>query len=118
MQLLDYGDVQFTKTPEVLGDPRPRRRLGPDGACRLIETYRAAFPDLRFELGEMTSSGATVAHRWVLHGTHRGELMGVEPTGQAVAVDGMELNRLDGGKIAESWAMSDSLGMLRQLGAG
>jgi hypothetical protein len=43
--------------------------------------------------------------------------MGVEPTKTAVTVQGIEINRIADGKIAESWAISDALGMLRQLGS-
>jgi predicted ester cyclase len=42
--------------------------------------------------------------------------MGVEPAETAVTVQGIEINRIADGKIAESWAISDALGMLRQLG--
>jgi predicted SnoaL-like aldol condensation-catalyzing enzyme len=34
---------------------------GPEGIKQLIGMYRSAFPDIRFETGEMISDGATVA---------------------------------------------------------
>jgi hypothetical protein len=34
-----------------------------------------------------------------------------------VTVRGIEMNRIADGKIAESWAISDALGLLKQLGA-
>jgi predicted ester cyclase len=58
-----------------------------------------------------------VAHRWTFTGTHRGEIMGIDATGRQVAVDGLEVNRIADGKIADSWALSDSAGLLEQLGA-
>jgi predicted ester cyclase len=63
------------------------------------------------------SVGDKVAHRWTFTGTHRGELMGLEPTGRSVTVEGIEMNRIADGKIAESWAISDALGLREQLGA-
>ena len=89
---------------------------GPEGVRQLAELYRSAFPDIAFEHEEMLSSGDRVIHRWTLTGTHRGELMGIAPTGQAVRVSGIEINRIADGKIAESWAMSDLRGLLEQLG--
>ena len=94
----------------------PEVPQGPEGVRRLVELYRSAFPDLRFEHGEVVAAGDRVAHRWAFTGTHRGEIMGIEPTGRAVTVQGIEINRIAGGKIAESWAISDALGMLEQLG--
>jgi predicted ester cyclase len=43
--------------------------------------------------------------------------MGLPPTGKQVAVPGVEIDRISGGKIVESWTLFDQLGMLRQLGA-
>ena len=62
---------------------------GLEGVKRLIGMYRSAFPDIRFETGEMIGEGDTVAHRWTFTGTHRGALMGVEPTGRRVEVAGV-----------------------------
>jgi predicted ester cyclase len=41
--------------------------------------------------------------------------MGIGPTGRHVEVTGIEINRLDRGKIADSWAISDADGLRRQL---
>lgn len=68
---------------------------GPDGVKQLIGMYRSAFPDIRFETGEMIGECDTVAHRWTFTGTHRGEMMGVEPTGRRVEVAGVEMNRVE-----------------------
>jgi predicted ester cyclase len=65
---------------------------------------------------EIVVAGDRVAHRWTFEGTHRDEIMGFEPTETAVTVHGIEINRIADGKITESGAISDALGMLRQLG--
>ena len=90
---------------------------GPEGIKQLIGMYRSAFPDIRFETGEMISDGATVAHRWTFTGTHEGEMMGVEPTGKRVEVSGVEMNHVESGRITASWTVSDAMGLMRQLGA-
>jgi predicted ester cyclase len=43
--------------------------------------------------------------------------MGVAPTGNQVTVTGITINRVSGGKIAESWTNYDALGMMQQIGA-
>jgi predicted ester cyclase len=84
---------------------------------RLVGLYRGAFPDIHFEHEDVTSIGDKVVQRWTFTGTHRVEIMGIEPTARSVRVRGIEVNRIADGKIAESWAISDALGMLEQLGA-
>ena len=88
---------------------------GPQGVRLLAEQYREAFPDLHFEIEELFASGDRVAHRWTMSGTHEGEILDIAPTGRRVEVSGIEINRLAGGKVADSWAISDSAGLRRQL---
>lgn len=95
----------------------PEVPAGPEGVRKLAELYRSAFPDIRYEHSELISTDDRVAHRWTFSGTHEGEMMGVEATGRRVTVEGIEINRIADGKIAESWAISDALGLLEQLGA-
>ncbi len=40
------------------------------------------------------SGDGRVAHRWIMTGTHEGEMMGVEPTGRRVEVMGVEINHV------------------------
>ena len=82
-----------------------------------METYRSAFPDSRIELGEMIAEGDLVAGPWRATGTHQGELMGIPGSGRAVDLTGIGIDRVVDGKIVESWANWDAIGMLTQLGA-
>jgi steroid delta-isomerase-like uncharacterized protein len=104
--------------PEYLysapGTPEVR---GPEGWKQLISMYRAAFPDLHMTVDDVLAEGDKVAVRWSATGTHRGELMGIPPTGKRVTVTGMIMSRCAGGKFVEEHEIFDSLGMLQQLGA-
>lgn len=101
----------------VNNDPTaPEAPQGSEGIKQLIGMYREAFPDLHFEIGEMICEGNIVAHRWTLTGTHEGAMMGVEPTGKRVEVMGVEMNRVEDGKISTSHTVSDAMGMMQQLG--
>jgi predicted ester cyclase len=64
----------------------------------------------------MVAEGDKVAVRFTVRGTHRGEFMGIAPTGKEVVVQGMDINRMANGKIVERWGIADSLSMLQQLG--
>jgi steroid delta-isomerase-like uncharacterized protein len=89
---------------------------GPEGAKQVFTMYRTAFPDFRLSLEDLITEGDKVVARWVTHGTHQGELMGIPPTGKPVTVTGIDLFRFAGGKIAEHWSEFDMLGMMQQLG--
>ena len=89
---------------------------GPEGAKQVFTMYRTAFPDFRLSLEDLIAEGDKVVARWVTHGTHQGELMGIPPTGKPVTVTGIDLFRFAGGKIAEHWAEFDMMGMMQQLG--
>jgi predicted ester cyclase len=61
--------------------------------------------------------GDRTVTRWSAAGTHRGELMGIPPTGRAVTITGIIATRFEGGRAVEEWEEMDLLGLMRQLGA-
>lgn len=90
---------------------------GPASVKRYAAMLRAAFPDLELTVEDQVADGDRVAYRWTARGTHRGELLGLAPTGQPVALTGIAIMRLAGGQIVELWEHYDTLGLLQQLGA-
>lgn len=97
-------------------NPFPDAR-GPDGARKGIELYRSAFPDLRLTVEDQIAERDMVVTRWTGIGTQDGDLPDLPATHKRSTVAGITIDRLDGGKIAESWVCWDTLGMLQQLGA-
>ena len=90
---------------------------GPEGSRRGIELYRGAFPDLRLEVEDQIAEGDMVVTRWTGSGTHDGDLPDLPATHKRSTVAGITIDRIEDGKIAESWVCWDALGMLQQLGA-
>ncbi|WP_265111055.1 ester cyclase [Halosolutus halophilus] len=113
---LDAIDEIFA-TDFVLHDPssadEPQDR---DDYREYVETYREAFPDVEYEVETAVAEGATVVVRYTARGTHEGEFMGLDPTGEHVSVSGMEMYRVDDGKITEMWTSYDALGLFQELG--
>lgn len=64
-----------------------------------IREYRKALPDLTDEVGEIIVEGDTVAYRWTMRGTHRGEFHGIAPTGKPVLLTGITILHFANGKI-------------------
>jgi steroid delta-isomerase-like uncharacterized protein len=75
-----------------------------------------AFPDVRFTVDDMIAEGDKVMTRWHYNGTQTGTFLGIPPTGRRVENEGMDVFRIEDGKIAEMWVIQDSLGLLQQLG--
>lgn len=75
-----------------------------------------ALPDVSHEIVEILGEDNAVAVRMVIRGTHRGNLMGIPPTQKSVEFGSTNFFRFEQGKIAEQWAITDMLGMMRQLG--
>jgi predicted ester cyclase len=81
-----------------------------------IELFCVAFPDIQVTAEDVFAEGEKVALRWSAQGTHRGEMMGIAPTGKQVTMTGQAIYRITGGKIEEAWSHGDALGMLQQFG--
>ena len=82
-----------------------------------MQTYRSAFPDLRFHVEDVVASGDKVAIRWRSDGTFENELYGLHPTHERGTVTGMGIARIEGGKIVESWNQWDNTQLMRDIGA-
>jgi predicted ester cyclase len=87
-----------------------------EGAKQKWAMYLAGLPDLRVTIEELVAEGDKVAVRRSYAGTHRGELLGVPPTGKQLQLGGISIFRLTGGKIAEHWEQLDRLTLMQQLG--
>jgi steroid delta-isomerase-like uncharacterized protein len=81
-----------------------------------VEAYLNAFPGMQARVEDQVEEGDTVATRWTVTGTHGGELLGLPPTGKEVAFTGIDIHRIENGRIVEEWTSWDALGLMRQLG--
>jgi predicted ester cyclase len=80
---------------------------GLEGARRSVDLYKSLLPDMAIRVEEQTVDGDLVASRFVVTGTSYG---------RRVRFSGITLSRFEGGLIVEDWSVTDTLGMLRQLG--
>jgi predicted ester cyclase len=91
---------------------------GPGGRERFKATilgFRAAFADFHLEVHDMFGFSDRVVTRFTMRGVHRGQFMGVEPTGRTVAFDGIAIDVMRGDKRIDGWAQIDRFGLLQQL---
>jgi predicted ester cyclase len=57
----------------------------------------------------MVAEGDTVAVRYIVEATHKGDLPGIPVTGRRVRWDALDVYRVSDGKIVEEWAGDDLL---------
>jgi predicted ester cyclase len=90
---------------------------GREGLKQVQSLFRTAFPDLRVSIEDEVAEGDRVASRGYLAGTHRGEFMGLAPTGKPINVAYIDMWRVENGQLVENWVRMDMVGMMQQLGA-
>ena len=93
----------------------------PDGPESLWSTFqnvlRAGLSDLRVVIHDQVAEGDKVTTRKTITGSHSGELMGIAPTGRRVAIDVIDIVRLEDGRYVEHWGLNTVASVLIQLRA-
>ena len=82
-----------------------------------VVDFRRAFPDMKVTIDHIIEQGDKVVARWTATMTHKGEFLGIAPTGKKATITGTTTQRIVAGKIVEGWDNWDQLGLLVQIGA-
>jgi len=93
---------------------------GDNNLSGYIQTMSAlfnAFPDYKFDVQDLVGENDKVVARYILSGTHNSPYMGIPASGKKIKVDGVLILKFSAGKLAELWAVTDLLGLMRQIGA-
>jgi steroid delta-isomerase-like uncharacterized protein len=112
---LDQLDL-FIHEDFVEENPVPGQRAGREGLRDFLAAMFAAFPDVQWAVHDVVGQDDTTAGWGIWEGTHRGEFMGVPPTGRRVSVEAWVLDRYRDGRVVSSRIIMDQLGLLQQLG--
>ena len=89
---------------------------GQEGVKQVLTMFRTAFPDIKLTVEDQIAEGDKGVTRLTYSGTHKGELMGIQPTGLQATWTGITFCRYAGGKTVEAWGEYDALGLMQQLG--
>ncbi len=117
-----WGEGNFALADELLAPeliehtPFPPGEPGLVGHKKFLAIFRTAFPDLTVTVDDVIAEGNLTYLRWHGSGTHQGSLMNIAPTGNPVEITGMDICRLEDGKIVERWAEVNTLGLMQQVG--
>jgi len=87
-----------------------------DEVKNIVGSFMNAFPDLRWKIDDIVAEGDRVVTRMTAQATNTGSYMGLPATGKKISCAVMGIARVDDGKIAEHWGVTDELAMMAQLG--
>lgn len=94
-------------------NPEPLK--GTQGYMLILNMMRNSFPDISWKLEEMVAENDSIAARFTMTGTHKGEFFNIPPTGKAFKINVMNFYRFSNGKIIEEFGQPDIFGLLQQL---
>ena len=108
---------EFVEPDAIIRTPVPLDVTGAQALKKVFATLHHAYPDLHVKVEDLIAEGDKVVSRNTVTGTHKGEYVGVPPTGKSVTYNEIFIFRLVNGRIAEQWGVADVLSQMQQLGA-
>ncbi|WP_380674457.1 ester cyclase [Salinigranum sp. GCM10025319] len=119
---LFWGDGRLDIARRVVAADHVFRRArrdveGRDAYEALVESYRAAFPDLRVTVRDAVAEGDRIVVRAVMTGTHEGPFEGIEPTGRRVEAHWTFVHEIGDGRIAATGMIDDHGWLVEQASA-
>jgi predicted ester cyclase len=126
-----FCDAMNTNDPKIISEtidelvepdatirtPVPLTVTGAEALKMVFLTLHRAYPDLHVTSEDVIAENDRVVSRNTVTGTHRGEYMGIAPTGKSVHYEEIFIFRCANGRIAETWGVVDVLSQMRQIGA-
>lgn len=94
-----------------------RSPVGLDGAREHVLGVRRTYPDLHLTIDRQIAEGEWVVTQVTAKGTHMGSWLGMRPTGKAVEIAAVNVDRVVGGRIVEHGGAANLLEALLEIGA-
>jgi steroid delta-isomerase-like uncharacterized protein len=95
----------------------PGQPEGKDGVRFFVSTMREAFSDIKATVGQSLEDGNLAAAQVTITGKHTGEFMGVPATDKSFEIECIDIIRIEDGKCAEHWGVTDNMALMQQIGA-
>jgi steroid delta-isomerase-like uncharacterized protein len=109
-----FGDLVADDFVEHQGMPALPTK---EATLEFFRTVLTAFPDWHMTVEDLIAAGDKAVARVQVTGTHKGEFMGVPPTGTHVEAELIDIMRFDdAGLVCEHWGVADMLSLMQQLG--
>ena len=75
--------------------------IGIDGMKQHLIDVRQTYPDYTIKINQQYTDGNYVISEFVMKGTHKGEFIGITPTNKILEITGINIDRIENGKIIE-----------------
>lgn len=112
----DYSNLHGFVAADCVDRNAAEGGRGPGVVRSHLEAIRKTLPDFTVRIEDIFAEGDYLITRVTGRGTHLGEWMDVEPTGREVRLKGINIDRIENGRIVEHWGEADTVGMLIQMG--
>ena len=93
----------------------------PSGLAAQIENFRrilSSMPDIRMRVEDRVIAGDKVVARNTFSATHTQVIRGIAPTGKAFTFRTIDIWRIEDGRFAEHWDLTDTAEVLSKLRDG
>ena len=120
-EVLSQGNVErideFVTDDVIDHEPFPGQPDGIEGVRQFAAMMSAAFSDLKATIGPSLESGDLASAHVTITGRHTGEFMGVPASDKEFEIESIDLIRVEDGKCAEHWGVTDNMALMQQIGA-
>lgn len=97
--------------------PFPGQSAGRAGYFEKVAYIRSVLPDLSIGIDLLTADGDLVTEVWTATATHSGaDFLGAPPSGRRLEFRGIDVFRVEDGRITEIWHVEDFYSALIQTG--
>ena len=117
----DFGHLaktidEIVAPDAVIRTPLPIDATGAELLKRVWAMLLGVYPDIYLTVEDLIAEGDKVVARNTVTGTHRGEFMGVGPTGKSVTYNEVFIFRFADGRVVETWGVVDVYAQMKQIG--
>jgi steroid delta-isomerase-like uncharacterized protein len=120
-EVLSEGNIEnideLVKDDVVDHEPFPGQPEGIEGVRQFAQMMSGAFSEVTATLGPSLESGDLASAQVTLTGRHTGDFMGVPATDKQFEIDAIDIIRIEDGKCAEHWGVTDMMALMQQIGA-
>jgi predicted ester cyclase len=121
LEILNEGKIDVideVMAPDMIEHmpPAPGVPTGIEGFKIFVRAFRAAFPDLHYDVVVHFGEGDLVTAVAQASGTMKGDFAGMPATGKKATWTEIHVSRVVNGKVVEHWGVVDQMAMLTQLG--
>ena len=111
IEVIQKGDAEAFRAlmaPDFVNHAAPPGRPnGPESMWATFETVlRPAISGLTVTIHDQIAEGDKVTTSKTISGRHTGDLLGVPATGREIAIDVIDIVRVEGGRYKEHWGLN------------